>query len=273
MAVFLLNECKFNNCGLCFKNLYDLIQHIEDKHIDTDPKPIELIDRTEQQCLPLSCVMRFFSENVHKTDIEPAEPVIQPKTSILPPAPNIFHRPLRTGYESDKGETENLDHIGDSSDSWSTTSDAIDDAHKNGPNSQQKVKTEQPIRPFACPIPGCTKRYKNVNGIKYHVKNGHTNGKVHKKYKCHCGKSYVSIQGLKSHANGMHAGTKMTWLTMHNGETIQVPATPLSPDTVPIRAVTLKHVPRTTADANLPPKTLVITKPPPSNIEPPIVES
>lgn len=62
-----------------------------------DPKPIELIDRTEQQCLPLSCVMRFFSENVHKTDIEPAEPVIQPKTSILPPAPNIFHRPLRTG--------------------------------------------------------------------------------------------------------------------------------------------------------------------------------
>jgi len=36
------------------------------------------------------------------------------------------------GYESDKGEAENLDHIGDSSDSWSTTSDAIDDAHKNG---------------------------------------------------------------------------------------------------------------------------------------------
>jgi len=44
-------------------------------------------------------------------------------------------------------------------------------------SSQQKVKIEQPIRPFACPIPGCTKRYKNVNGIKYHVKNGHTNGK------------------------------------------------------------------------------------------------
>lgn len=38
------------------------------------------------------------------------------------------------GYESDKGETENVDNnIGDSSDSWSTTSDAIDDAHKNGP--------------------------------------------------------------------------------------------------------------------------------------------
>lgn len=44
--------------------------------------------------------MRFFSENVDKTVIEPAEPVIQPKTSILP-APNIFHRPLRTGILMD----------------------------------------------------------------------------------------------------------------------------------------------------------------------------
>jgi len=40
MAVFLLNECKFNNCGLCFKNLYDLIQHIEDKHIGKKTKNI-----------------------------------------------------------------------------------------------------------------------------------------------------------------------------------------------------------------------------------------
>lgn len=96
--------------------------------------------------------MRFFSENVDKSDIEPAEPVIQPKTSILPSTPTIFHRPLRIGilkninvsllnrkfviymvlgYDSDKGETENIENIGDSSDSWSTTSDAIDEANKN----------------------------------------------------------------------------------------------------------------------------------------------
>lgn len=30
-------------------------------------------------------------------------------------------------------------------------------------------------KPFACPVPGCKKRYKNVNGIKYHSKNGHKN--------------------------------------------------------------------------------------------------
>jgi len=28
-------------------------------------------------------------------------------------------------------------------------------------------------KPFACPVPGCKKRYKNPNGIKYHSKNGH----------------------------------------------------------------------------------------------------
>ncbi|KAJ8889397.1 hypothetical protein PR048_008896 [Dryococelus australis] len=28
-------------------------------------------------------------------------------------------------------------------------------------------------KPFACPVPGCKKRYKNINGMKYHSKNGH----------------------------------------------------------------------------------------------------
>ena len=28
-------------------------------------------------------------------------------------------------------------------------------------------------KPYSCPVPGCKKRYKNVNGIKYHAKNGH----------------------------------------------------------------------------------------------------
>lgn len=33
MAVFLLNICKFNGCGITFPSLGDLIQHIEDTHI------------------------------------------------------------------------------------------------------------------------------------------------------------------------------------------------------------------------------------------------
>ena len=35
MAVFLLNTCKFNACGLSFPTLQELIYHIEDKHLGT----------------------------------------------------------------------------------------------------------------------------------------------------------------------------------------------------------------------------------------------
>lgn len=33
MAVFLLNNCKFQGCGRAFSSLADLIHHIEDSHI------------------------------------------------------------------------------------------------------------------------------------------------------------------------------------------------------------------------------------------------
>ena len=28
-------------------------------------------------------------------------------------------------------------------------------------------------KPIICPIPGCKKSYKNINGMKYHARNGH----------------------------------------------------------------------------------------------------
>ena len=35
MAVFLVNNCTFQGCGLTFTSLADLIQHIEETHIGT----------------------------------------------------------------------------------------------------------------------------------------------------------------------------------------------------------------------------------------------
>ena len=35
------------------------------------------------------------------------------------------------------------------------------------------LKDDDVDKPFACPVPGCKKRYKNVNGIKYHARHGH----------------------------------------------------------------------------------------------------
>ena len=34
-------------------------------------------------------------------------------------------------------------------------------------------KDSEGDKPYACPVPGCKKRYKNVNGIKYHARHGH----------------------------------------------------------------------------------------------------
>ncbi|XP_058064123.1 uncharacterized protein LOC131213913 [Anopheles bellator] len=62
-------------------------------------------------------------------------------------------------------------------------------------------------KPFACPVPGCKKRYKNVNGIKYHSKNGHKKdgNRVRKGFKCFCGKSYKTSLRLKNHNIIAHA--------------------------------------------------------------------
>ena len=37
----------------------------------------------------------------------------------------------------------------------------------------QNLKDGDVDKPFACPVPGCKKRYKNVNGMKYHARHGH----------------------------------------------------------------------------------------------------
>lgn len=54
-------------------------------------------------------------------------------------------------------------------------------------------------KPFACPVPGCKKRYKNVNGIKYHAKNGH---KKEAKYVLSC----LLSQSNRSNSSRTHCG-------------------------------------------------------------------
>lgn len=78
-----------------------------------------------------------------------------------------------TGSEMDEEEMM-LSQSEDSNDSWTTEEFSSEfimrygSRHSGGtgPNGSNE-------KPFACPVPGCKKRYKNVNGIKYHSKNGH----------------------------------------------------------------------------------------------------
>lgn len=89
MAVFMLNICKFNDCGLTFQNLGDLIQHIEDNHIDYDPQVIEEKEQQQPSCLPLSYVLRFFTDAARKevVNVKPKLKSIVEKPALQQAAP------------------------------------------------------------------------------------------------------------------------------------------------------------------------------------------
>ncbi|XP_032576534.1 myb-like protein AA isoform X1 [Drosophila sechellia] len=231
MAVFLINVCKYNGCGITFPSLSDLISHIEDTHIDYDPKVVEQKEQAQPACLPLSYVLRFITEENRKE----AGSFLASNTTA-PPTTNsgsnaaghgngnvelkrklaIKHHSYSmsssnrsttpTGSEMDEDEMV-VTESEDSNDSWTTEEFSSEfimrygSRHSGGGNNG----TPGNEKPFACPVPGCKKRYKNVNGIKYHSKNGHKkDGRVRKGYKCHCGKSYKTAQGLKNHALHTH---------------------------------------------------------------------
>ncbi|XP_022192329.2 juxtaposed with another zinc finger protein 1 isoform X2 [Nilaparvata lugens] len=244
MAVFLINICKFNNCGLIFKTLSDLVLHIEENHIDYDSTIV--LDQKEQQqptCLPLSYVLRFYAEpNSQNSDNHNKPTAIVPVTI---PSSTTTTPKTETEVEIKDGFVSDFE---DSNESWTTTQGGFSSdfilryGTKTANNVNLSINQE---KPFGCPVPGCKKRYKNINGIKYHSKNGHKNeGRVKKAYKCHCGKSYKTYSGLKGHSATAHDRATMTQMTSQNGDPLQVP----------VKALTLKSI----ASLGLPLKTLII---------------
>ncbi|KAG7276007.1 hypothetical protein CRUP_004404 [Coryphaenoides rupestris] len=119
----------------------------------------------------------------------PVTPPITPSSSFRSSTP--------TGSECDEEEMDYEDS--DSDESW-TMESASALRHP-----QIMCMNGGDEKPFACPVLGCKKRYKNVNGIKYHAKNGHrTQISVRKPFKCRCGKSYKTSQGLRHHTINFH---------------------------------------------------------------------
>ncbi|XP_018912682.1 juxtaposed with another zinc finger protein 1 isoform X2 [Bemisia tabaci] len=237
MAVFLINICKFNDCGLIFERLADLIQHIEDCHIDSDPKKIEEKEHQKPTCLPLSYVLRFYFDGSRKENVN-----IKPKTKPI----STSNVPIiqNSRYVLPRGKTlvgeEPTGGGDDSNDSWATTEEFSSEfilrygSRMLSPNASTNVD-----KPFACPVPGCKKRYKNVNGIKYHSKNGHKNdGRIRKGYKCHCGKSYKSSHSLQNHTLLFH-NSDLPPLGGHSSKVSQ-----LSPRVTlqPVRTLMLKQI-------------------------------
>ncbi|MBN3317581.1 JAZF1 protein, partial [Atractosteus spatula] len=261
-ASFFSNTCRFGGCGLHFSTLAELIEHIEDNHIDTDPRVLEKQELQQPTYIALSYINRLsplitegvlpaeqdsngdpsvgfmsnggaalakasmFMTDAARREQESLKKKIQPKLaltlsggvsrgsvstpprhssgSLTPPVtPPItpsssFRSSTPTGSEYDEEEVDYEES--DSDESW-TTESAI---------SSESILSSMCMnggdeKPFACPVPGCKKRYKNVNGIKYHAKNGHrTQIRVRKPFKCRCGKSYKAAQGLRHHTINFH---------------------------------------------------------------------
>ncbi|KAL1259191.1 hypothetical protein QQF64_009768 [Cirrhinus molitorella] len=224
-ASFFSNICQFGGCGLHFESLAELIVHIEDNHIDTDPRVLEKQELQQPTYVALSYINRFMTDAARR-EHESLKKKVQPKLSLsltgslsrnsvaTPPRHNSgnltppvtppitpsssFRSSTPTGSEYDEEEADYEES--DSDESW-TTESAI---------SSESILSSMCMnggdeKPFACPVPGCKKRYKNVNGIKYHAKNGHrTQIRVRKPFKCRCGKSYKSSQGLRHHTINFH---------------------------------------------------------------------
>ncbi|XP_051263737.1 juxtaposed with another zinc finger protein 1b [Dicentrarchus labrax] len=224
-ASFFSNVCRFGGCGLHFDSLAELIVHIEDNHIDTDPRLLEKQEQQQPTYVALSYINRFMTDAARR-EHEAVKKKVQPKLSLSltgnlsrsgssaptrhtsgnltpPVTPPItpsssFRSSTPTGSECDEEEVDFEES--DSDESW-TTESAI---------SSESILSSMCMnggdeKPFACPVPGCKKRYKNVNGIKYHAKNGHrTQIRVRKPFKCRCGKSYKTSQGLRHHTINFH---------------------------------------------------------------------
>ncbi|XP_013388260.1 juxtaposed with another zinc finger protein 1 [Lingula anatina] len=210
MAVFLVNICKFKNCGLNFASLGDLIQHIEESHIDTDPRFVEKQEIQQPPAIALSYVLRFYTEGIKREPVQDLQRKKQLQQRVQ--SPSVAIRSLTpTGSEFD--EDEMLSEDEDSDDSWTTsdefTTEFIMRYHKNNGLNNLKDNIDNE-KPFACPVPGCKKRYKNVNGIKYHARHGHRKEmRVKKPFKCRCGKNYKTAQGLRNHALHQHPTTEL----------------------------------------------------------------
>uniref|UniRef100_T1ISU2 C2H2-type domain-containing protein n=1 Tax=Strigamia maritima TaxID=126957 RepID=T1ISU2_STRMM len=220
MAVFLINICKFNGCGIKFPTLGDLIQHIEDTHLDYDPRVLEKQESQQPSCLPLSYILRFFTDAARKENLD----ILKRKQRALSPAVSI-RSTTPTGSEFDDDEV--LSESEDSDDSWTTQEEFSSEFILRYGSRMMRPSNSNEEKPFACPVPGCKKRYKNVNGIKYHAKNGHRkDARVKKAFKCQCGKNYKTSKGLRNHAMVHHGNGEVV---VSNADLSEVSIASISP--------------------------------------------
>ncbi|RDD37887.1 Juxtaposed with another zinc finger protein 1 [Trichoplax sp. H2] len=260
MAAFYSYSCLWKNCGKSFTCLEDLIEHVEDVHVEKDAAPMEKLDNLSPPALALSHILRFFTEAARQVRRKQLAQLAAQNTNkssqvsdkgrhVSSPASGSHHNltfssdTTATTTSTSATLTPTQVHISKSSVSNTATSGSSNttsgnnshikttssnsiinhDLISDGSDSDESWTTNETFssdailsmmatdegleKPFACPVPGCNKRYKNVNGMKYHAKNGHKKEiRVRKAYRCTCKKSYRSAMALKKHCTKVHHG-------------------------------------------------------------------
>ncbi|KAF0293593.1 Juxtaposed with another zinc finger protein 1 [Amphibalanus amphitrite] len=223
MAVFLVNVCKFNGCGLTYPSLGDLIQHIEETHIDYDPFSEEQQERQQPSCIPLSSALRFY------TNLPSRKPAAA-AAKTAPAAGAGSHGPNH-GQQTGGGgtaATAGLPTLGRASSTGSASPSVASeepeyDIMTDSEDSNDSWTTQEEF------------------SAEFIMRYG---SKIRKAFKCHCGKSYKTGQGLKNHAVINHAGTPLTTITTSMGEVLQIPTsqvTTLQPVRVSLSALMGGH--------------------------------
>uniref|UniRef100_A0A4W6DJM6 JAZF zinc finger 1 n=1 Tax=Lates calcarifer TaxID=8187 RepID=A0A4W6DJM6_LATCA len=80
-ASFFSNACRFGGCGLHFDSLAELIVHIEDNHIDTDPRLLEKQEQQQPTYVALSYINRFMTDAARR-EHDALKKKVQPKLSL-----------------------------------------------------------------------------------------------------------------------------------------------------------------------------------------------
>lgn len=209
MAAFYRYSCLWHGCGKQCGSLLDLIDHIELVHIEKDQRILEKQESSPPAALPLSYINCFFTEAARRAQQKEQEQINDTSSSNTelgikkkrPTPPKMTFHTISNSEAFEIGDEDG--NMSDKSDeSWSSDQSFPSDFILNA----QVALDEGEGKRYICPVAGCGKRYKNVNGIKYHAKNGHKKEhRAKKAHKCHCGKSYKSPSGLRNHMQSQHS--------------------------------------------------------------------
>uniref|UniRef100_A0A8R1TZG4 C2H2-type domain-containing protein n=1 Tax=Onchocerca volvulus TaxID=6282 RepID=A0A8R1TZG4_ONCVO len=247
LALLNVNMCQFSGCGLYFANLHDLLQHIEETHIpiiedemkkkEENAKNSALNDDPLKTAaltavFPISAICKLFSKLPPNKAIPISPEPVKLAIGHYRPVPWFSRK--KTLAAAVAGASV-FGQTGDKS-RFDQHDEEPNDSYRNEDCDDYEQGTDE--RRHKCPVEGCNKRYKNLQGARYHARQVHgytednsTNNAVSfdltavvpgqaapliqsggsskyanlRPYKCsQCSKRYKTIVGLNNHVQQSH---------------------------------------------------------------------